>query len=64
MRLQYLYGEDKSATLNRTKTKVSYRGRPVTNQFTTIVNNTDRMPPIERQLHGTSTVKIFLEPAS
>jgi len=30
----------------------------------TSVSNTAGMPPIERQLYGTSTVKIFLLPGS
>jgi len=35
------------------------RGRPVSNLSTAIVSNTEGMPPIERPLYGTSTVKIF-----
>jgi hypothetical protein len=40
------------------------RCRPVSNFSVASVSNTDGMPPIERQLYGTSTVKIFLPPES
>jgi hypothetical protein len=47
-----------------TLTTGSIRCRPVSNFSAASVSNTDGMPPIERQLYGTSTVKIFLPPES
>jgi hypothetical protein len=43
---------------------VRFRCRPISNFSVASVSNTDGMPPIERQLYGTSTVKIFLAPES
>ena len=43
---------------------ISFRCRPAPDFSAASVSNAAGIPPIERQLYGTSKVKIFLLPAS
>jgi hypothetical protein len=43
---------------------VSFHCRLVSKLPVTNVNNVDAKPPLERQLYGTSTAKVFLIPES